>query len=180
MPHSSGLPEIQKLSCISALFLNTRSCQSSQHYRNSGGGFSWVFRRYRRNKDIKLNESWFKKVYKADFSHFTKTRICFSYNNSAPWLQSMALKQNQPLEDYQKDTSLKGRSTGQNTKGPLRPLMKWMALGYYWNMTFLQGSFKVCLFNGNLLISMSPPTQTLMTQSSSQRWYGSTFGGPVS
>lgn len=43
-----------------------------------------------------------------------------------------------------------------------------MALGYYWNAIFLQESFKVCLFKDNLLISMSPPTEALMTQSSSQ------------
>lgn len=61
-------------------------------------------------------------------------------------------------------------------KGTPWPLIKWMTLGYYWNTIFLQTSFKVCLFKGNLLIPMSLPTETLITQFSLKSWSGSLCG----
>lgn len=52
-------PEIAVHLCF-LLSLTTRTCQSSQYYHNIGGELTSVFKKYR-NRDIKLNETWWKK-----------------------------------------------------------------------------------------------------------------------
>lgn len=76
-------------------------------------------------------------------------------------------------------TSLKGRSVQSEYKETPVAVNKTNGFGLLLKYDISQGSFKVCLFKDNLLISMSPPTEALMTQSSSQIMIWVHFVGPV-
>lgn len=112
---------------------NHKDLPNSQHYHNNSGALSWVFEMYR-NKDVKLNASWFQKKKKKKSTKPNSVILLrqesVSWVNSPPWLQvrwTGAESVSRGLSE--KHTSLKGRSGQWEHKGTPMTINKMNGFG---------------------------------------------------